>query len=253
MGGSSSRSSTNQSKMRSLREIYEQTEEGETNLFCVCSDHEPLTFQEAVEEDCSRSAMEEEIHAIQKNDTWELTTLPSIQKAIGVKWVYKIKCTAEGEVSRYKAILVAKGCKQKYSINYEEVFAPVARLDTVRLLIALAAHHNWKIYQLDVKLAFLNAIFEEEVYVQQPEGFIMEEEESKVYRLKKALYGLKQAPRAWNACIDSYLHQNGFTKCPYEHAVYMKKNHRGEFLIICLYVCNAPPFKLATEYIFFSF
>jgi hypothetical protein len=180
--------------------------------------------------------MEEEIHAIQKNDTWELTTLPSNQKAIGVKWVYKIKHTAEGEVSRYKVRLVAKGYKQKYDINYKEVFAPVARLDTVRLLIALASHHNWKTYQLTVKSVFLNGILEEEVYVQQLEGFIMEGEESKVYRLKKALYGLKQVPRAWNARIDGYLHQNGFTKCPYEHAVYMKKNHRGEFLIICLYV-----------------
>jgi hypothetical protein len=174
MGGSSSKSSTNQNKMRSLREIYEQTEEGEINLFCLYADHEPLTFQEAVEEDCWRSAMEEEIHAIQKNDTWELTTLPSNQKAIGVKWVYKIKRTAEGEVSQYKARLLAKGYKQKYDIDYEEVFALVARLDTVRLLIALAAHHNWKIYQLDVKSAFLNGILEEEVYVQQPEGFIME-------------------------------------------------------------------------------
>jgi hypothetical protein len=87
------------------------------------------------------------------------------------------------------------------------------RLGTVRLLIALAAHHNWKIYQLGVKSVFLNGILEEEVYVQQLEGFIMEGEEVKVYHLKKALYSLKQAPRAWNARIDNYLHQNGFTKC----------------------------------------
>jgi hypothetical protein len=106
----------------------------------------------------------------------------------------------------------------------------------VRLLITLAAHHNWKIYQLDVKSAFLNGILEEEVYIQQPEGFIMGAEESKVSCLKKALYGLKLEPRAWNTRIDSYLHQNGFTKCLYEHSVYMKKNHLGEFLIICLYV-----------------
>lgn len=171
-----------------------------------------------------------------KNDTWELTTLSPNQKAIGVKWVYKIERTVEGEVSRYKARLIGKGYKQKYGINYEEVFAPIARLETIRLLIALAAHHNWKIYQLDVKSAFLNGILEEEVYVQQPEGFIKEGEESKVYHFKKALYGLKQAPRAWNARIDSYLHQNSLTKCPYEHAVFTKKNHHGEFLIICLYV-----------------
>ena len=113
--------------MRSLREIYEQIEEDrETNLFCLYADHEPLTFQEAKEEDCWRSAMKEEMHAIQKNDTWELTTLSQSHKEIGVKWVYKIKCTADGEVDRYKARLVAKGYKQKYGIDYEEVFAPVA-------------------------------------------------------------------------------------------------------------------------------
>lgn len=88
--------------------------------------------------------MEEEIHAIEKNDAWELTTLPSGQKAISVKWVYKIKRTIDGEIERYKARLVAKGYKQQYCMDYEEVFAPVARLDTVRMLISLAAHHSWK-------------------------------------------------------------------------------------------------------------
>jgi hypothetical protein len=180
--------------------------------------------------------MEEEIHAIQKNDTWELTALPPKKKTIDVKWVYKIKRTADGGIDRYKARLVAKGYKQKYGIDYEEVFAPVARLDTVRLLISLAAHHSWKIYQLDVKSAFLNGVLEEEVYVEQPEGFISQGEEDKVYRLKKALYGLKQAPRAWNARIDDYLQQNGFIKCPFEHSVYMKTDDKGEFLILCLYV-----------------
>jgi len=150
--------------------------------------------------------------------------------------VYKIKCTADGEVDRYKARFVAKGYKQKYDIDYEEVFAPVAQLDTGRLLISLTAYHRWKIYHLDVKSAFLNDILEEEVYVHQPEGFLIKRQEDKVYRLKKALYGLKQAPRAWNAQIDGYLHQNGFTKCPYEHAIYTKRSHQGEFLIICLYV-----------------
>ena len=154
--------------------------------------------------------MIEEIHAIKKNDTWELTMLPNGQKDIGVKWVYKIKRNADGEIDRYKARLVAKGYKQKYGVDYEEVFAHVARLDTVRMIISLAAHHSWMIYQLDVKSAFLNGILEEEVYVDQPEGFVMQGEEHNVYRLKKALYGLKQAPPAWNAHIDNYLQENGF-------------------------------------------
>ena len=95
--------------------------------------------------------MEEEIHDIEKNDTWKLTTLPPGQKAIGVKWVYKIKRTADGEIDRYKARLVAKGYKQQYGVDYEVVFAPVAGLDTKRMLISFAAHHSLKIYQLDVK------------------------------------------------------------------------------------------------------
>ena len=104
--------------------------------------------------------------------------------------LYKIKCTADGEVDRYKVRLVAKGYKQKYGIDYEEVFAPVARLDTVRLLISLAAHHRWKLYHLDVKSAFLNCILEEEVYIQQPESFLIKGQED-IFRLKKALYDLK--------------------------------------------------------------
>jgi hypothetical protein len=221
-------------RMGSLKDVYERTEEEETNLFCFYADHEPITFQEAVEEDYWRSAMEEEIQAIQKNNTWELLTLPPKKKTIGVKWVYKIKRTADGGVDRYKARLVAKDYKEKYGIDYEEVFALVARLNTVRLLISLVAHHSWKIYQLDVKSAFLNGVLEEEVYVEQPEGFISQGEENKVYRLKKALYGLKQAPRAWNARIDDYLQQNGFIKCPYEHSVYMKTDDKGDFLILCV-------------------
>ena len=118
-------------KMRSLREVYEQIEEdGAINLFCLYVDHEPLTFQGAKEEHCWRSAVKEEMHANQKNDPWELITLPQNHKIIGVKWVYKIKHTTDSEVNQYKARLVLKGYKQKYDIDNEEVFTPVTRLDT---------------------------------------------------------------------------------------------------------------------------
>lgn len=109
--------------------------------------------------------MEEEIHAIDKNNTWELTTLPQGEKAIGVKWVYMIKRKADGKIDRYKAKLVAKGYNQEYGIDYEEVFVPIIRLDTVKMLISLATHHSWKIYQLDVKSAFLNDVLDEKVYM----------------------------------------------------------------------------------------
>jgi len=131
-------------------------------------------------------------------------------RPIGVKWVYKKKTNAEGEVERYKTRLVVKGYKQKEGIDYDEVFAPVTRMETIKLLISLAAQHRWTILQMDVKSAFLNGVLEEEVYVEQPLGYMRRGEEKKVLRLKKALYGLKQAPRAWNERIDTYFKKNGY-------------------------------------------
>ncbi|GJU04480.1 retrovirus-related pol polyprotein from transposon TNT 1-94 [Tanacetum coccineum] len=154
---------------------------------------------------------EQEIKSIEKNDTWELTTLLKGQKAIGVKWVYKAKKNAKGEVEKYTPRLVAKGYKQKYGIDYEEVFSHVARLETIRMIIAIAAQHKWKIHQMDVKSAFLNRLLKEEVYVEQPEVYVAKGQEGKVLRLKKALYCLKQAPRAWNTRINKYFQAHGFT------------------------------------------
>ena len=128
-----------------------------------------------------------------------------------------------------------KGYKQKEGIDYDEVFAPVTRMETIRLLISLAAQHRWTILQMDVKSAFLNGVLEEEVYVEQPLGYMRRGEEKKVLRLKKALYGLKQAPRAWNERIDTYFKKNGYEQCPYEHALYIKKKG-GDVMFIALYV-----------------
>lgn len=131
--------------------------------------------------------MDDEIESIKKNDTWELATLPKGQKAIGVKWVYKVKKNAQGEVEKYKARLVAKGYNQRHGVDYDEVFAPVARMETIRLIISLAAQNGWKIHQMDVKSAFLNGVLEETVYVEQPLGYIVKGQEGKVLKLKKAL------------------------------------------------------------------
>ncbi|BBN68281.1 BURP domain-containing protein [Prunus dulcis] len=133
---------------------------------------------------------------IEKNETWELVDRPSNKPVIGVKWVYKTKLNLDGSIQKHKARLVVKGYAQKPGIDFNETFAPVARLDTIRTLIALAAQKGWKLYQLDVKSAFLNGMLKEEVYVDQPDGFVATNYEDKVYKLKKALYGLKQAPRA---------------------------------------------------------
>jgi hypothetical protein len=122
--------------------------------------------------------------------------LPDGLKPIGVKWVYKLKKDANGSIVKHKARLVTKGYVQKEGVEFEEVFAPVARLDSVRLLLALAAQEGWKVHHMDVKSSFLNGELKEEVYVSQPPGFTVKGQEHKVYKLNKALYGLKQAPRA---------------------------------------------------------
>ncbi|MBV8801912.1 MAG: hypothetical protein JO131_02910, partial [Gammaproteobacteria bacterium] len=221
-------------RMRRLKDIYDET--NEISLFCLFADCEPLGFDDANQNKRWRDAMEEEIKSIEKNHTWELATLPKGKQAIGLKWVYKVKKNANGEVEKYKARLVAKGYKQQAGIDYDEVFAPVARLETIRLIISLAAQNNWKIFQMDVKSAFLNGYLEEEVYVEQPIGFIKNGHEDKVLKLNRALYGLKQAPRAWNSRIDNYFRQNGFIKCPYEHALYSKKDDGDNIIFVCLYV-----------------
>jgi hypothetical protein len=128
--------------------------------------------------------------------------LPNGQKPIGVKWVYKLKKDAHGSIVKHKARLVAKVYVQKEEIDFEEVFAPVATLDSVRLLLALATQEGWKVHHMDVKSAFLNGELREEVYVSQPPGFAVKGQEHKVYKVNKAIYGFKQAPRAWNTKLD---------------------------------------------------
>ncbi|GJR46734.1 retrovirus-related pol polyprotein from transposon TNT 1-94 [Tanacetum coccineum] len=173
---------------------------------------------------------------LKKNDTWEMTDLPHGAKKVGVKWVYKTKYNENGEVEKYKARLVAKGYTQKCGIDYTEVFAPVARLETVRLVMSLAAQNDWVLFQLDVKSAFLHGELNEEVFIDQPPGYIKKGAEQKVYRLKKALYGLKQAPRAWYSRIESYFTKEGFKRCPYEHTLFVKAGERVKILIVCIYV-----------------
>jgi len=144
-----------------------------------------------------KAAMEEEIHALQKNKTWELVSLPKGKRVVGCKWVFTVKQNPKGEVDRYKARLVAKGYSQTYGIDYDETFAPVAKTGTVRTLISCAVNFGWPLHQMDVKNAFLHGDLQEEVYMEIPPGFANNQTVGKVCRLKKSLYGLKQSPRAW--------------------------------------------------------
>ena len=136
-----------------------------------------------------------------------MTELPKHKNPIGCKWIYKPKFKSDGSIDKYKARLVAKGYSQTEGIDYAETFAPVAKLNIIKLLIALATKHNWKLNQLDVKSAFLNGELKEEVYLTQPEGFVEKGQEQIVCKLKKALYGLKQAPRSWYEKINSFFLQ----------------------------------------------
>ncbi|MBE3102865.1 MAG: hypothetical protein IMZ40_01355 [Bacilli bacterium] len=183
---------------------------------------EPSSFSEASSDASWRRAMEEEMSAIEANSTWRLATLPPGHRAIGLKWVYKVKKDAQGAILKHKARLVAKGYVQQHGIDYDEVFAPVARLESVRLLLAQAASAGWDVHHMDVKSAFLNGELEEEVYVQQPPGFAAAGKEHLVLRLAKALYGLKQAPRAWNTKLDACLVKLDFTQCESEHGMYAR-------------------------------
>lgn len=146
---------------------------------------DPIHFDDAVKSEKWRKAMDVEIEAIKRNDTWELTELPEGGKKIGVKWVYKTKFNENGEVDKHKARLVVKGYSQQHGVDYTEVFAPVARMETIRLVVALAAQKGWAIYQLDVKSAFLYGELNEEVFVEQPLGYVKKGYEHKVYKLKK--------------------------------------------------------------------
>lgn len=216
-------------KSRSLQEIYDSC-----NFALFVSD--PTCFNEAKGRDEWCKAMKEEIKAIERNQTWELVDRPTNHNIIGLKWIYKTKFHADGSIQKHKARLVAKGYAQKEGIDYLETFSPVARFETIRAVIAVAAQMRWPIYQFDVKTAFLNGELKEDVYVTQPEGFVISGQDEKVYKLRKALYGLKQAPRAWYSKLDAYFCQNKFEKSPNEPTLYLKRQGINETLIVCVYV-----------------
>ncbi|GJW39692.1 retrovirus-related pol polyprotein from transposon TNT 1-94, partial [Tanacetum coccineum] len=173
---------------------------------------EPKNFKMAVIEDCWFQAMQDEIHKFDHLEVWELVPRPIYVMVIALKWIYKVKLDEYGDVLKNKARLVAKGYRQEEGIDFEESFAPVARIEAIRIFIANAATKNMIIYQMDVKTAFLNGDLQEEVFVSQPEGFEDQDNPTHVYRLKKALYGLKQAPRAWYDTLSKFLLANNFFK-----------------------------------------
>ncbi|KAI4387451.1 hypothetical protein MLD38_005281 [Melastoma candidum] len=191
---------------------------------------EPDGIDEALDDPDWILAMQEELNQFERNKVWTLVPKPDNRSIIGTKWVFRNKLDESGAVVRNKARLVAKGYSQEEGIDFDETFAPVARLEAIRLLLAYACYNNFKLYQMDVKSAFLDGEIKEEVYVSQPPGFENPQHKNRVYRLSKALYGLKQAPRAWYERLSSFLIEKGYKRGRVDTTLFLK--HRGDHLVV---------------------
>jgi hypothetical protein len=204
-------------------------------LMCDLLEEEPTCFEEAIQRKEWADSMTEEYQSIIKNEVWEIVPRLKSKDVVSSKWLFKIKHVADGSIEKYKERFVTCGFSQKEGIEYEETFAPVARYTSIRTIIALVAKMKWKLHQMDVKKAFLNGVIKEEVYIEQPQGFEVENMKYHVCKLKKSLYGLKQAPRAWYGRIDSFLTSLGFTKSKEDSNFYFKVMN-DEPVILLLYV-----------------
>ena len=173
---------------------------------------EPTSIKEAYKDESWIKAMNEELDQIEKNQTQDLVPRPKDKNGIGTKWVSKNKMNEDGQVVRNKARLVCKGYSQVEGVDYEETFAPVVKMEAIRMFLAFASHKKLKVYQMDVKPTFLNGYLEEEVYIKKPDGFQLINKEDYICKLKKALYGLKQAPRSWYERLDSYIQLQNFKR-----------------------------------------
>ncbi|GJR64043.1 retrovirus-related pol polyprotein from transposon TNT 1-94 [Tanacetum coccineum] len=169
-------------------------------------------------------AKQEELNQFIANDVWELVPLPISQSFIGTKWVFRNKLDENGIVYRNKARLVAQGYNQQEGIDYDETYAPVAILESIRVLLAVACANDFKLYQMDVKSAFLNGFINEEVYVAQPPGFIDFQKPNYVYKLKKALYGLKQVPKAWYDRLKAFLIKHEYSMGMVDNTLFTKRS-----------------------------
>nr|GEY08942.1 retrovirus-related Pol polyprotein from transposon TNT 1-94 [Tanacetum cinerariifolium] len=196
---------------------------------------DPKNIKEAMADSAWIEAMQEELHQFDRLQVWELIDKPFGKLIIKLKWLWKNKKDEDQTVIRNKARLVAKGYSQEDGIDFEESFAPVARLEAVRIFIAYAAHKSFLIYQMYVKMAFLNGPLKEEVYVAQPDRFADPDHPEKVYRLRKALYGLKQAPRAWYDELSKFLTSKGFTKGTIDLTLFTIR-YGEDILLVQIYV-----------------
>nr|GEY14313.1 putative ribonuclease H-like domain-containing protein [Tanacetum cinerariifolium] len=202
---------------------------------CFLSQMETKKVTQALDDEIWVEAMQEELLQFKLLNVWTLVDLPPRKRAIGTKWVYRNKRDQRGIIVRNKARLVAEGHRQEEGIDYDEVFAPVARIEAIRLFLANASFMDFTVYQTDVKSAFLYGTIKEEVYVSQPSGFVDPEFPNKVYKVEKALYGLHQAPRAWYETVSTYLLDNGFRRWTIDKTLFIMKI-KDDILLVQVYV-----------------
>ena len=182
-----------------------------------------------------RSAMIKEMDALTDNGTWDLVRLLVGKKAIGCRWVFTVKVNPDGSIARLKARFVAKGYAQTYGVNYSDTFSPVAKLTSIRLFISLAATHGWDLHELDIKNVLLHGDLAKEVYMEQPPGFVAQDEIGRVCRLQKSLYDLKQSPRAWFSKFSEVIEKFGIQKSKSDHSIFYK-NSQASIILLVVYV-----------------
>ncbi|GJR05694.1 ribonuclease H-like domain-containing protein [Tanacetum coccineum] len=195
----------------------------------------PTCYEEAILDSNWIDAMNSEIEALNENHTWIITDLPLGRKAIGNKWIYKIKYKSSGDIDRYKARLVVKGCSKKEGVDFNETFSPIVKMSTVRCFIALFVINSWPLFQLDINNAFLYGDIDEDIYMTIPKGFASKDNNNKVCKLVKSFYRLKQAPRKWNEKLVTILKENGFVQSVNDHSLFTKSKDK-KFIALLVYV-----------------
>ena len=226
---------------RSKRQRKEKSY-GSDFMTYLLEEGDPHTYKEAVTSPDGpmwKEANKSEIDSIMQNHSWELVDLPPGNKPLGCKWVFKKKMKTDGTIDKYKARLVIKGYKQQQGLDYSDTDSPVSRITSIRMMLVITSMRNLAVHQMDVKTAFLNGDLEEEIYMEQPKGFVAPGQASKVCRWVKSLYGLKQAPMKWHAKFYHVVFSNSFKANEYDSFVYYKEYHRDNeegYVMITLYV-----------------
>ncbi|KAJ0850581.1 putative RNA-directed DNA polymerase [Helianthus annuus] len=224
---------------RSTRNRHPSTRYSTDEYVLLTDGGEPECYEEAMEDEHKREwveAMQDEMNSLYENNTFELVKLPKGKRALKNKWVYKVKTEEHTSRPRYKARLVVKGFSQRKGIDFDEIFSPVVKMSSIRVILGLAASLDLEVEQMDVKTAFLHGDLDKEIYMEQPEGFRVKGKEDYVCKLQKSLYGLKQAPRQWYKKFESVMGKQGYRKTISDHCVFFQRFGDDDFIILLLYV-----------------